>query len=110
MKDELASSGNKLGSDEDDSSLYQLIRGVPSAIISRGGSQFCNDFIPSRTKQVKFEQESNDTQFVVTLMMASSSDDTDTEEYSPKRNPSERITQGEEVSSATISFRREQSK
>jgi hypothetical protein len=79
MKDDLAASGNKPDGDEDDSSLYQLIRGVPSVIISRGGSQFCNDFIPSRTKKVKYEQESNDMQFVVTLMMASSSDDSDTE-------------------------------
>jgi hypothetical protein len=39
MKDDLAAIGNKLGGDEDDSSLYQLIRGVPSAIISRGGSR-----------------------------------------------------------------------
>jgi hypothetical protein len=90
-------SGNEKGNDDEDSSLYQLIRGVPSAIISRGGSQFCNDFIPSRTEQVKNEQEGNDTQFYVTLMTASSSDDTDTEEYSPKRNPSERITHLEDL-------------
>ncbi len=33
MKDDLAASGNKPDGDEDDSSLYQLIRGVPSVII-----------------------------------------------------------------------------
>ncbi len=46
LKDELASSEHDKGNYDEDSSLYQLIRGVPSAIISRGGSQFVNDFVP----------------------------------------------------------------
>jgi hypothetical protein len=87
LKDEFASSEHNKGNDEDDSSLYQLIRGVPSAIISRGGSQVVNDFVP---KRLKYKQEGNATQFYVTLMMASSSDDT--EGYSPKRDSPDRPT------------------
>ena len=92
MKNELGEIGNQPNTDNEDSTLYQLIRGVPSAIISRGGSDF-DDFIPSRNDQMKFVQECNTTQFVVTLMMASSSsDDTDTEEFFPRREPSESTT------------------
>jgi hypothetical protein len=82
MKNELGAPDNSPQTENDDSTLYQLIRGVPSAIISRGGSDF-DDFIPSRNDQMKLNQECNDTQFVVTLMMSSSSDDT--EDYSPMK-------------------------